>query len=350
MNNSDFSKRPEEKLPDGIKAIRIRLTPPDLFIMLISLIAFTVIGFLNPIYAAAAAAIISPMFAAFTRKLGGLFPVVIPVISLVSALLLALTAQSSFTLLVNIPFAAVCSYIIAACSTRHAGSFKTSAIFGLSIAAIIWLLSLFALTLFELDMSARHYVKLASEQYDSVQIPLLAESFRLIYGDNYSDQQLISMASQLVFQTKLMIPAYISFIAMLWGYISVCLYKLFVKLFGAGKTLSEVNFSITMSKVAAVAYLIVTLCLIFSSGATAYGLQNVTSILTPGFFIYGLKNIKTFIDKMNFSAVMSRVLIVAVAVVALWLGQLTTSVVVVFGLNYAFSYDYKKFYTGGDKG
>lgn len=344
MKNSDF----DILKSDG--TVRIRLSFLDLAVMLASLIAFTVVGFLSIIEASVAAVIIAPLFAAETRRLGGLFPIIIPAVSAVSAILLAIPSDVSLISLINIPFVAVCSYIIAASSTRHADTFRTSAVFGITVTCVIWFVTFLALVISSLDMSAKHFVRLVFERLDVEILPLFTETMTAAFGEIYSAEECAILAKNYLFSAKIVLPAYYCLAFMAGGYLAVTLYKAFSRLICPKETFDGVNLSVTMSKAAASAYLIATLLSILVSGPARFGMQNVTTILTPGFFILGLRAIRSFLYKKNFESTAGKVLTIVIAIAALSLGNLAISLIVVFGLNYTFSYKGNFEQKGGGKG
>ncbi|MBE6572017.1 MAG: hypothetical protein E7656_07205 [Ruminococcaceae bacterium] len=319
----------------NIKMKTIKITPFDLFLLLLSAILFCTVAIDKSYLAVIALVLSAPIYAVFSYRIGNHFSFFIPLVAYIIGF--AVTKDSVGPAAVI--FAAGTSFSIMRGINYCPDRAKSSAVAGSAVSAVICaFVSLLALKL-QYGISPKDLLSQLQGYIDTVKPQLIEtisslEPATLGYAA-FEPGDIPKLVDAMAEQTLYMLPAMLVLLAMTVGYISASLTRPAANLCGAPKMLDGVYFEVRLLPISVFVYFICSLLAIFSDGAFGHALNNISYLLSPGLMLCGLKQVGVIFRRKNYSkAALPFIMAAALVIAALLPAGLGTTVLIILGVFY----------------
>lgn len=347
-NNSNGTENPKNPRPEiqGLKTIT--LGPRELWLLLVSFVLFVASGAAPFPLSLVSLIVIAPLYAVFSYRLGNHFSFFVPMVAFITCFVI--TGDIACALFI-LPATAMSYFILNSVNSGEKGA-KTSAVVGCTVSLVVFILIQLAVAiLLKEQFTLKELAGFINAYFDTVKnafadsitaysaalTEMLAES-----GNTLSEQQLAAFDPVLLkkqidavfYMTKMTLPAIITLYCILISYLSASLLGPISRICGAKKLLDGADYSVSVSGIAIVVYFISSIGGLFASGAAYFGFRNVTYILSPALMLCGIKQIGAFLMNKGMSKHASVILQVVACLIALFSGNLGTTILIMLGMFY----------------
>ncbi len=339
-NDTDNRPLTDEHIPSEDDGHIIQLSP-KIFVLsalLLFLMIFSTTG--NPVVSAVCISVAVPVFSVLSHMLGNRLFLTIPGIAFVAGLFIGGINQALNVLLIS-----AMSYALSNAIITKGREAKSSAIARCTVISVIFTVISFVISVYIRKLFTIHeFFDVINRIFDMVKAQTVAsyESIFELYSRNGIDTALSvadfeKVTEVLVFQTKTVIPAVYVIVLTVFSYITVSLVSPIAKLTGNRDMIPGKKFEVTISMWTAVIYFVSSIAILFASGSADFGFRNITYILTPPLGLCGLKQTIVFFRKKDVPDFACHLIAAALLAVALFLGDIGVSVLVIAGMFYATS-------------
>ena len=313
----------------------IKITPFDLFLLLLSAVLFCTAAIDKGYLALIALVLSAPIYAVFSYRIGNHFSFFIPLVAYIVGF--AVTKDSVGPTAVG--FAAGTSFSIFRGINYCPDRAKSSAVAGSAVSAVISGFAALVAMKLQYGISPKDLLAQFQGYIDAVKPQLIEtisslEPATLGYAA-FEPGDIPKLVDAMAEQTLYMLPAVLLLSAMILGYISASFTRTAAKLCDAQKMLDGVRFEVRLLPVSVFVYFICSLLAIFSDGAVGHALNNISYLLSPGFMICGLKQVGEIFRRRNYSkAALPFIMAASLVIAALLPAGLGTTILVLLGVFY----------------